>query len=76
MQRTIPCNKNFIKDESKKIPTLFLLASLTLASCKYDDSELWEQVNQNTEELADIVDNTISGSDSNTNGGDKGESLL
>ncbi|HIW65264.1 MAG TPA: DUF4988 domain-containing protein [Candidatus Alistipes intestinipullorum] len=29
-----------------------MLASLTLASCKYDDSELWEQVNQNTEELA------------------------
>lgn len=30
----------------------FLLAALTLAACKYDDSELWEQVNQNTEELA------------------------
>ena len=31
---------------------LLLLAALTLAACKYDDSELWEQVNQNTEELA------------------------
>ncbi|WP_273371813.1 PL29 family lyase N-terminal domain-containing protein [Alistipes megaguti] len=41
--------------KAKKIPTLLLLASLTLAACKYDDSELWEQVNQinqNTEELA------------------------
>ena len=31
---------------------LLLLAALTLAACKYDDSALWEQVNQNTEELA------------------------
>jgi hypothetical protein len=31
---------------------LLLLAALTFAACKYDDSELWEQVNQNTEELA------------------------
>ena len=31
---------------------LLLLAALTFAACKYDDSALWEQVNQNTEELA------------------------
>ena len=31
---------------------LLLLAVLTFAACKYDDSALWEQVNQNTEELA------------------------
>ena len=36
-------NKTFI---------FFLFAALTMAGCKYDDSELWEQVNQNTEELA------------------------
>lgn len=38
--------------KTRKILTLLLLAALTLAACKYDDSELWEQVNQNTEELA------------------------
>ena len=31
---------------------LLLLAALTLAACKYDDSELWEQVNQNTARIA------------------------
>lgn len=38
--------------KARKTLTLLLLAALTLAACKYDDSELWEQVNQNTEELA------------------------
>lgn len=38
--------------KTRKTLTLLLLAALTLAACKYDDSELWEQVNQNTEELA------------------------
>lgn len=38
--------------KTRKALTLLLLAALTLAACKYDDSELWEQVNQNTEELA------------------------
>ena len=38
--------------KTRKTLTLLLLATLTLAACKYDDSELWEQVNQNTEELA------------------------
>ena len=37
--------------KARKTLTL-LLAALTLAACKYDDSALWEQVNQNTEELA------------------------
>ncbi|WP_299229437.1 leucine-rich repeat protein [uncultured Bacteroides sp.] len=36
----------------KRSTFFFLLAALILAACKYDDSELWEQVNQNTEELA------------------------
>ncbi len=31
---------------------LLLLAALTFAACKYDDSELWEQVNQNTARIA------------------------
>ena len=35
-----------------KATVIVLLTALTLAACKYDDSELWEQVNQNTEELA------------------------
>lgn len=34
---------------------LLLLAALTLAACKYDDSELWEQVNQNTEDLTSLA---------------------
>ena len=38
--------------KTRKTLTLLLLAALTLAACKYDDSALWEQVNQNTEELA------------------------
>ena len=38
--------------KARKTLTLLLLAALTLAACKYDDSALWEQVNQNTEELA------------------------
>ena len=38
--------------KTRKTLTLLLLAALTLAACKYDDSVLWEQVNQNTEELA------------------------
>ena len=38
--------------KARKTLTLLLLAALTFAACKYDDSELWEQVNQNTEELA------------------------
>ena len=38
--------------KARKTLTLLLLAALTLAACKYDDSELWEQVNQNTEDLA------------------------
>ena len=38
--------------KTRKTLTLLLLAALTFAACKYDDSELWEQVNQNTEELA------------------------
>ena len=38
--------------KTRKTLTFLLLAALTLAACKYDDSELWEQVNQNTEELA------------------------
>ena len=38
--------------KARKTLTLLLLAALTLAACKYDDSELWEQVHQNTEELA------------------------
>ena len=38
--------------KARKTLTLLLLAALTLAACKYDDSVLWEQVNQNTEELA------------------------
>ena len=38
--------------KARKTLTLLLLAALTLAACKYDDSELWEQVNQNTGELA------------------------
>ena len=38
--------------KARKTLTPLLLAALTLAACKYDDSELWEQVNQNTEELA------------------------
>ncbi len=29
-----------------------LLVALTLTACGYDDSELWEQVNQNTERIA------------------------
>ena len=29
-----------------------LLAALALTACKYDDSALWEQVNQNTERIA------------------------
>ena len=38
--------------KARKTLTLLLLAALTFAACKYDDSALWEQVNQNTEELA------------------------
>lgn len=38
--------------KTRKTLTLLLLAALTFAACKYDDSALWEQVNQNTEELA------------------------
>ena len=38
--------------KARKTLTLLLLAALTMTACKYDDSELWEQVNQNTEELA------------------------
>ena len=38
--------------KTRKTLTFLLLAALTLAACKYDDSALWEQVNQNTEELA------------------------
>ena len=37
--------------KARKTLTLLLLAALTFAACKYDDSALWEQVNQNTEEL-------------------------
>ena len=42
--------KNAMK--ALKATVIVLLTALTLAACKYDDSELWEQVNQNTEELA------------------------
>ena len=35
-----------------KATAVVLFTALILAACKYDDSELWEQVNQNTEELA------------------------
>ena len=38
--------------KARKTLTLLLLAALTFAACKYDDSALWEQVNKNTEELA------------------------
>ena len=31
---------------------ILLLAALTMTACKYDDSALWEQVNQNTERIA------------------------
>ena len=31
---------------------ILLLAALVLTACKYDDSALWEQVNQNTERIA------------------------
>ena len=31
---------------------ILLLAALALTACKYDDSALWEQVNQNTERIA------------------------
>lgn len=29
-----------------------LLAALAMTACKYDDTDLWEQVNQNTEDIA------------------------
>lgn len=29
-----------------------LLAALALTACKYDDSELWEQVNRNSERIS------------------------
>ena len=38
--------------KAHKATAIVLFTALTLAACKYDDSELWEQVNQNTEELA------------------------
>ena len=31
---------------------ILLLAALTMTACEYDDSALWEQVNQNTERIA------------------------
>ena len=37
--------------KARKTLTL-LLAALALTACKYDDSDLWEQVNQNTEDIA------------------------
>lgn len=37
--------------EAKKTLTL-LLAALALTACKYDDSELWEQVNRNSERIS------------------------
>ena len=37
--------------KAKKVFNL-LLAALTMTACKYDDSALWEQVNQNTERIA------------------------
>ena len=33
---------------------ILLLAALTMTACEYDDSALWEQVNQNTERIADL----------------------
>ena len=39
--------------EARKTLTL-LLAALALTACKYDDSELWEQVNRNTEHYTGI----------------------
>ena len=36
--------------KARKSLTL-LLAALTLTACDYDDSALWEQVNQNTEDI-------------------------
>ena len=38
--------------KAHKATAIVLFTTLTLAACKYDDSALWEQVNQNTEELA------------------------
>ena len=37
--------------EARKTLTL-LLAALALTACKYDDSELWEQVNRNSERIS------------------------
>ena len=31
---------------------ILLLAALAMTACDYDDSALWEQVNQNTEDIA------------------------
>ena len=39
--------------EARKTLTL-MLAALALTACKYDDSELWEQVNRNTEHYTGI----------------------
>lgn len=39
--------------KARKTMTL-LLAALALTACKYDDSELWEQVNRNTEHYTGI----------------------
>ena len=38
--------------KAHKATAIVLFTALTLAACKNDDSALWEQVNQNTEELA------------------------
>lgn len=37
--------------KAKNVFTM-LLAALTMTACDYDDSALWEQVNQNTEDIA------------------------
>ena len=38
--------------KASKTLVLFPLVALTMVACVYDDSDLWEQVTQNTEELA------------------------